>query len=81
MEEVEFTTADLIKELHAYINEDRKPGGVSVREWAEAEEITTQHACNQLGKLLEEGSLTRAKARVDGRRCWVYYKATPAALA
>jgi predicted transcriptional regulator len=77
----EFTTADLIDELQAYVNEERPPGGVTVNEWAKAECCSKNLASARLLFLVEEGVLTRVKARVDGRRRWVYYKTTPEALA
>ena len=75
-----FTTKDLIKELQAYVNEERELGGVTVAEWAEAQGVTHDYARKQLAKMIGDGILTRKKARVDGRRTFVYYKVTPEAL-
>ena len=74
----EFTTQDLIEELQAHYHDERKPGGVTVAEWAEAQNITKSHAGMQLSRLLDEGMLTKQKARVDGRRIFVFYKVTSA---
>ena len=68
-----FTTEDLIAEIQEYLSEDRDPGGVTVGEFAEAQETSRQTASAQLNNLLGT-KLERRKFRVDGRRCWVYYK-------
>ena len=77
----EFTTADLIDELQEYVDEERKPGGVTPNEWAIAQGTSLQNARNYLDSLVLKGMMVKRKARVDGRRRFVYYKATPAALA
>ena len=76
----EFTTQDLIAELQIYYNEERKPGGVTAIEWGEAQGTTPECARMQLQRMLDDGVLTKEKARVDGRRMFVYYKVTPEAL-
>jgi len=68
-----FTTEDLIAELQAYLSEDRDPGGVTTREFAKAEGVSNQTASARLNSLLGT-KLERRKFRVDGRRCWVYYR-------
>ena len=70
----EFTTEDLIAELKAHYHQERKPGGVTVAEWASAQDITKNNAGMQLSRLLDEGILTKQKARVNGHRVFVYYK-------
>lgn len=77
----EFTTADLIDELQAYIANERPPGGVTAKEWAKEKEVTEQCAGGHLRALMDKGVLTRRKYSVDGHRIFVYYKATPEALA
>ena len=74
----EFTTEDLIAELQAYHNEERKPGGVTVEEWAEASDINKDQARQQLNRMLDKGLLTKQKARVNGERVFVFYKVTAA---
>ncbi len=81
-ENEEFTTADLIDELQAYVGGgEREPGGVTACEWAKAEGVSENNAGTTLGKLFKAGKLTRRKYRVEGRAVFVYYKATPEALA
>lgn len=70
----EFTTEDLIAELQEYYHQERKPGGVTVAEWALAQDITKGNAGMQLSRLLDKGMLTKQKARVNGHRVFVYYK-------
>ena len=69
----EFTTEDLIAELQEYWDEDRDPGGVTTKEFAEAEGCTTETARGRLNALLKT-KLERRKARVKGHKVWVYYK-------
>jgi len=78
----EFTTQDLIEELQAYCKRDeRKPGGVTITEWAEAQGLRRDNARIQLKRMCDEGVLFREKPRVDGTPTFVYYKAKPEALA
>ncbi len=78
----EFTTADLIDELQAYVGGgEREPGGVTTEEFAEAQGIDENNGGNTLRKLFKDGKLTRRKYRVNGRMTFVYYKTTPEALA
>ncbi len=77
----EFTTADLIDELQAYVNDERAPGGVTAKEWANVKGVAVTTASNELLDLMVRGVLTRRKYRVNGHRQFVYYKATPEALA
>ncbi len=78
----EFTTADLIDELQAYVGGgEREPGGVTVDEWAETQGISRHNAQQVLYGMFKEGKLTRRKHRVAGPLVFVYYKATPEALA
>ena len=78
MEEVEFDTNDLIKELQEYAGGgERKPGGVTVWEWADAQNVSFANATNQLSQLFRDGILTRRKYRTNGSRMvFVYYKAS-----
>ena len=72
-----FTTQDLITELqqHIQIYAPRREGGITIMEWAEAQEISDTAARNQLKKLIARGILEREWAITqDGIRMWVYYK-------
>ena len=74
----EFTTQDLIEELQAHYHEVREPGGVTVDEWAKAQNINKENARMQLSRAVDRGLLTKQKARVNGRRMFVCYKAIAA---
>jgi len=77
----EYSTADLIAEVVNHTGGgERPPGGVSVSEYATAEEIRTNSANMILTELFKEGMLTRRKYRVGGKLVFVYYKAFPDAL-
>ena len=78
----DFDTNDLIAELQAYMGGgEREPGGVTSNEWAKARGVAPPTASNQLLQMVQAGVLTRNKYRIDGRMTFVYYKATPEALA
>ena len=75
--EVTFTTDDLMDELRAFYpqRQERRPGGITTTEYAEAEGITQKMAHVRLYKLWKEGKLTRVWVGDDGHGCHVYYKA------
>ncbi len=76
----DFDTNDLLAELQAYVNNERRPGGVTRAEWAENQGIHANRAGGELTKLVEDGVLIREKYRVDGRKMFVYYKANDDSL-
>ena len=71
-----FTTQDLIEELQQYQQPTppRREGGVTIREWEEAQGISDTAARNQLKKLIDEGILERVWTLDGGSRLWVYYR-------
>jgi len=74
----EFTTQDLIAELQAYHEPmpDRREGGVTISEWAQAQNISIRLAQKQLDELVERGMLFKEFARTSPQgRGYVYYKA------
>jgi predicted transcriptional regulator len=73
-----FTTQDLIDELQAYHKPtaERREGGVSAAEWAEAQNISTKTARKELKKMMDDGLLVREKTWLAPRAIgWVYYRA------
>lgn len=72
----EFTTQDLIAELQQYHRTaaPRRPGGVTIDEWSEAQDISDTMARKQLQKLLKRGILERVWTLDNGSRFWVYYR-------
>lgn len=74
----EFTTADLLAELAQYIDpiHDRRPGGVTIKEYAKEFGVSQKQAARILGQLFEQGILTRERVRVNRFGVgYVYYKA------
>jgi predicted transcriptional regulator len=72
-----FTTQDLIEELQQYQQTatPRREGGVTIDEWAEAQDISDTAARKQLEKLMKQGVIEREwSVCPDGIRRWVYYK-------
>jgi hypothetical protein len=79
MESVDFTTEDLLNELQQYHNpiEDRKPGGITRKELAIANNISKKLAKTILEGEVAEGKLIREFNRLGpGARGYVYYKNT-----
>ena len=75
--ESDFTTEDLINELQAYHQPvaDRRPGGVTATEWAEAQNISESIARKQLKQLAADGVLIKEHCRLAPRAMgYVYYK-------
>ena len=73
----EFTTQDLIAELQAYHQPtpERREGGVTISEWAKAQNISLRLATAQLDELVEQGVLVKEFARLSAQgRGFVYYK-------
>lgn len=74
-----FTTEDLIEELRQYHQPlaDRKDGGITVQEWADAQNVSEKLAARQLKKLMEDGVLVREWSKQKAHSLgWVYYKKT-----
>ena len=73
----DFTTEDLIQELQAYHQpmQDRRPGGVTVIEWAESQNISDKRARKQLRQLVADGVLVEEHCRLaPNAQGFVYYK-------
>ena len=73
-----FTTQDLIAELQEYQQPipDRREGGVTLTEWAKAQNISVRLAQKQLDEFVEQGKLIKEYARTSPQgRGFVYYKA------
>ena len=73
-----FTTQDLIEELQQYHQPTpaRREGGVTIGEWAKAQNISIRLAGKQLDELVEQGMLVKEFARTSPQgRGYVYYKA------
>ncbi len=78
----DYTKEDLLEEIQqrypplAHRREvDGKPIGITVKELATEQNITTQHALNQLNVLMDKGLLVNEKVRGPNRSYFVYYKA------
>jgi predicted transcriptional regulator len=71
-----FTTQDLIAELQEYqlTAVPRREGGVTINEWAQAQEISETAARKQLRRLMTEGILEREWTLDGGNRMYVYYR-------
>ena len=72
-----FTTEDLIAELqqHQQPAPPRREGGVTIREWEEAQGISDTSARNYLNKLVSKGVLEKVWTLCpDGQRRFVFYK-------
>ncbi len=71
-----FTTEDLIAELQQYHQTavPRREGGVTIAEWAEAQEFSETAARKQFKKLMAKGILEREWTLDGGNRMYVYYK-------
>ena len=75
--ESDFTTEDLIQELQQYHQPipDRRPGGVTVLEWAESQNISDKFARKQLRQLVADGVLVEEFCRLaPNAQGYVYYK-------
>lgn len=74
-----FTTEDLIEELRQYHQPvgDRREGGVTRREYADANNVSLKQSARQLDELVERGILIREKNRIGPNALgYVYYKNT-----
>lgn len=74
----EFTTADLLDELAKYVDriQERRPGGVTTREYAAEFNVSKKTAGRVLAELFEDGILIRERVRVNRHGVgYVYYKA------
>ncbi len=71
-----FTTQDLIEELqqHQLTAVPRREGGVTIIEWAQAQEVSETAARKQFRKLMNKGILEREWTLDCGNRMFVYYK-------
>ena len=71
-----FTDQDLIAELQQYEPPvEIRTGGVTQKEWSEAQNIDVWAASRQLNKFLDEGKVILKRQRCeDGRIRNVYYK-------
>lgn len=71
-----FTDHDLIAELQQYEPPvETRTGGVTQKEWSEAQNIDIWAASRQLNKFLEEGKVCVKRQRCeDGRIRNVYYR-------
>ena len=72
-----FTTQDLIAELQEYNppRAVRREGGLTVVDWAEAQNISTRQALVELDKLVDDGALVKEWSWIKKHSVgWVYYK-------
>jgi predicted transcriptional regulator len=71
-----FTTQDLIAELQKFCKPaaTRRPGGITVDEWAKEQGCSDETAGKQLRGLMDQGILEREWSVCEDGRRYVYYK-------
>lgn len=64
----------LLSELRKHLLPPRKPGGITIREFAETEGISKSKAARLLEELEQKGTLVMQECLDGGRKKKVYYR-------